>query len=1414
MTRDAMENGSKAFCPELRASSDYIDVTEEGLEQLHKHGSLNIFESRILPNGNGRIAFVGGPVSAVDFHPWAKGICAVAAHRSEQPTHKILKCYQGSAHIQLWKFSQDVTTCIGVIEHNGDCVWDLKWRPDESDQDGSTGWHGTIAAALGDGTVLVCSIDSFSQTPFAVEGAPTKRLVPSSTLLRVNKNIANRSPVRVVEWSKDGNLLVVGAADGSIEVYDATSVDRTWPKWSIPGHESVVMDLRWLSETHLCSLGLSCVLRLRDIRDPVSTLEQNMEGLSGSLSMDTPEPNVAVVGGDYGYLRVVRLSGTDGMLPRHPVKRVRLQSGSFRDMCSIPVSGNSERPCSQTLFYTGGADGMLHECKFPRPIWESADECEIGRTQIAERLRWKQSMERKEWDEEIQTLQLQVGKVTASSARQVKKQASENGDAASEPDAEGLKEDLGILRVGEPMEESSKPSAPRKPLRKSRAVGRDGAADAYSLFGARYNQSIVITRMALSAPSDMLAVGISGGIVTWMPLSLREHEKCANDLNRGFQLVPVKDKVIKPPRKRGRPRKFPLLPIQPPGEPTTDTADKASATTPSTKEEKPKRPRGRPRTTPVMFGPKRKRGRPKKLLEETEEKEPVKKKKRRTRKGGGDAEAEPPQNADHDSRVGPDDIADDAVLIVKDLETGGGEIAGLQNTDVGDGEMDRMMQDEVEDDCIEIEIKPTVQKSPEPGRPGRRRRGSQKGTNVAAEATSSVNAVGTSGKVRTTAGQQLAGEDTEVLKGAKAATERARKVLDSLQSAGQAKSKIAKKRASKKAVAEVKAETKPSRRSPRMRRQELSEAPTELEPVTKTMKKAKGRGTKASAATHGKGKGKGTASEKEGGEESPKLRKQIAREEAEAPVFPKRAVANSARTRRGVRRAEIDVPPATDSQKQSKPPAKVSNLSRRSKPNPKMEIAHPAPPQYAAQWPDVAEVVKSPPPLPPPPAAVQEPVAKLSKEPIQKQQQEQLAPMEVEVLAADAAVAPVTRAHAKRTPSPSTDVIQAANPAERATPVRPSRKRPRSELEHEPVPADGELSPPTVGDGADASSGSPTKRQRDEVEPAPTDDKKAKSASAGEAKPADAENGPRPSCPCRLRIAPPRGPLTLRLRLRPPEPAPGGPRRSTRTRTRRIPAMRDESPPPRQARGPRKQSIKVRLRIVESVALTDDSDMDDEPPTLVPVRLRIRPGTPVAVPAAEAGDAEVPESVQSVAAGKATGPEEDSMKDVEKTVPVKAANDDLAGAEDADKGEKVPEEKTIKRDTPVVALEKGKGEDTTVIAKTGLADAGDQKTDAAPTEEKKADVRPMQNGFAAAEKKVALAKGDSKMVLAPGATDEDMMERAAATLLSVSAREAVKTITAVTTTVAASTTGTEQAGDSDGGRPRSKRMRKPSWKVA
>eukprot|EP00177_Eucheuma_denticulatum_P002319 GFKZ01004154.1.p1 GENE.GFKZ01004154.1~~GFKZ01004154.1.p1 ORF type:complete len:884 (-),score=134.07 GFKZ01004154.1:2238-4889(-) len=448
------------------------------------------------------------------------------------------------------------------------------------------------------------------------------------------------------------------------------------------------MDMRWVSDTHLCSLGLSCVLRLRDIRDPVATLEQNSEGLSGSFSMDALEPNVAVLGANSGYLRVIRLFGADGVMVRMPVKRVNLQTGPFRDMKSIPVASNGSKVASQTLLYAGGSEGLLHECKFPRPIWTSMEACNIAKTEHSEKFRWllrkAAKLDNQKCDRASNTLVLQLGKEFGTLGAHAIGDPGDDGTAGFKPsltgakrgDAEGSTEggqhngtsDHGEDLDGQQNGDMPEPTGSRIATKsKPKLIDKNARDMVYSHFGENYDQKIVISKIGVSAKSDMIAIGIAGGTVTWLRLDLSGHESLAreHELHEDRRKKPGKVQHVKaipkediPPRKRGRPRKMAgtigkavsirppeAKPLELPKPAPVPAKEKAKRRYKEKREQKLEKEKEKEieketetskKSLPI-YGPKRKRGRPRKLPVQVENgSDPGPSTKKRKTKGKND----------------------------------------------------------------------------------------------------------------------------------------------------------------------------------------------------------------------------------------------------------------------------------------------------------------------------------------------------------------------------------------------------------------------------------------------------------------------------------------------------------------------------------------------------------------------------------------------------------------------------------------------------------------------------------------------------------------------------------------------------------------------------------------------------------
>lgn len=559
-------------CQELRQQSTQLQIYN-ARTALHQHiGNLSLFEHRLVCDNSVGIMYAGGHISALTFHPSSNSLCVIAAHRHDRTTHNVLKCYKGRAHIQLWTLALQPgkTHCIGVVPHNGNCTWDLKWRPDTFQT--SQPSVGTLAAALGDGTAIVATFEDFDlpNPPTGDDPVPNTSLhtlTPKIMTLRAHKKTHQRSPVRVAEWSPDGGRLVLGIANGSIEVYEASSKEQIWPRWCIPAQDSVITGVRWMTSSYLCSVSMSCVLRLRDMRDPVSSLEQNTESLAGSFAMEAVEPTVAVVGTDNGTLRVVKLGSIDGILVKQPVKRIYLQTSTLRDIQAIAETGENNI-VPHTLLYTGGSEGIVHECVLPRPIWPNPDTCHLPRTEAKQKMRWtihRPNLLKPKLPMSLhQTLPESNGHVETCVDNDEVLQLCV-GDDSNKTVNSSLIDNNGAASGDATLESENRP----KPKRRSRAAGREGVDRDSNLpktvlFGSELDQRTTITRIGLSQKDDLLAVGMDDGILTWMPMKGGELKSPFIPRSKGPTAGATPKKIKVPGRKRGRPRKYPLPEVKTP----------------------------------------------------------------------------------------------------------------------------------------------------------------------------------------------------------------------------------------------------------------------------------------------------------------------------------------------------------------------------------------------------------------------------------------------------------------------------------------------------------------------------------------------------------------------------------------------------------------------------------------------------------------------------------------------------------------------------------------------------------------------------------------------------------------------------------------------------------------------------------
>lgn len=567
-------------CKELGQKAHPFRVSHPSNNGSEYVAPLSLFEHRLMFDNKVGVMYAGGHVSALSFHPTTPTLCAIAAHRQDQQRHNMLKCYKGRSHIQLWNLSLESkqTYCVGVVPHNGNCTWDLKWRPQPTNSNSaecsnsSSRLVGTLAAALGDGTAIVATFHDFDLphvTSKHTSSPPTEvcTLTPKVMYLRGHKKPHQRCIVRVAEWSPDGTRLVLGLGNGTIEVYEASSQDKVWPRWCLPVQDAVITGLRWLDENFFCSVSIACVLRLRDMRDPISSLEQNQESLASSFAMTSVEPSVAVVATDAGTLRVIKLTSVDGVQAREPVKRIYLQTNSVRDVQSVSETVETNT-VPVTLLYAGGSEGIVHECIIPRPIWPSRDSCHLPRTDTSQKMRWVMSNKDKFQAHEStcdstansESPMTDMDEITVVKANVDEQILHLSIECAGLDEHEKKSGNTGRL------DPDGNTTPKKKPSRRSRAAGRDGAERESNLpktvlVGQEITSNTTITRISLSQGADLIAVGMDDGFVTWLPMKdgkVKQHFVPPKIARQGG-MATARKKLAKGPR--GRPRKYPKKPV-------------------------------------------------------------------------------------------------------------------------------------------------------------------------------------------------------------------------------------------------------------------------------------------------------------------------------------------------------------------------------------------------------------------------------------------------------------------------------------------------------------------------------------------------------------------------------------------------------------------------------------------------------------------------------------------------------------------------------------------------------------------------------------------------------------------------------------------------------------------------------------
>lgn len=554
-----------SFCPELGQKSCPLHVSSTNSDQRESVGRLSLFQHTLVANNSAGVLYAGGHISAIDFHPSSKTLCALAAHRQDTPTHKLLKIYKGHAHIQLWSLSliPGYTHCVGILPHNGNCTWDLKWRPQPFPSHASfTPPIGTLAAALGDGTAIITTFQDsdlpYMDAALKTSSPPTSVLTlsPKIITLRAHKKAHQRNPVRVVQWSPDGGQIVLGIANGTIEVFEVNSPEGIWPRWCVPAQDSLITGIRWFSPSHICSVSIACVLRLRDMRNPVDSLEQNTEGLSGCRTVDTIEPSVAVVGTECGTLRIIRLETIDGIQVKQPVKRIYLQKNSLRDVQSS-VEDEEGTTTPYTLVYAGGTEGVVHECILPRPMWPKRETCHLPRASILQKIRWTEVENKK--DQSVDSEAIGDGGDKDGGLNLYIGHQDHNTRSLVSTDRVCDEQFIDKINgTGHTVPTVSKRTRVPGP----NGMDRETYDSRLPLFGEDIVKRTTITRIALSQDADLVIVGMDDGFLSWVPMKGGETKQLNLPKTKMPGYVSASKKKLVSGKKRGRPRKYPLRPVR------------------------------------------------------------------------------------------------------------------------------------------------------------------------------------------------------------------------------------------------------------------------------------------------------------------------------------------------------------------------------------------------------------------------------------------------------------------------------------------------------------------------------------------------------------------------------------------------------------------------------------------------------------------------------------------------------------------------------------------------------------------------------------------------------------------------------------------------------------------------------------
>ncbi len=566
-----------ATCTELHDISPPFSIQDgrevNGSLVLPQFGTLN------LPGPlGGTVAFVGGPVWALDWHDDGVHL-ALSASRVEQPVHRASEIYHGYGNVQIWRAGPESLELIALAPHNGDTAWDLSWRPHTT---GATAM--TVAAALANGQLTLFHYPTDKQpTPFHEP--------PLIVQLRKTNDLMDA--VRVTKWSLDGSRLASGTLRGCIEIWSARKKECFAPEvvleTRVRVHDFAVSRIAWLDKFLLSSVGHDGAVRVRDIRQPDENLDNVDDGLAWNNCLIIPEPGVAIAGTDHGFLKMVKLASYDSDITAQ-LKRKRVQTGSIRDLACIAVPSKAARtPSKKTAIFVAGSEGVVFHGSLPRPLWTAPKSnpkkfaCNSGRYLQIPFLQWttigsdiQQQKQASEGATENADKDKPMEDENASSSRPVvPPPTSSDTLKLRNEDLYKIKTAPLLLRLSDALWNKE---IERMASRSSSKVRINVRTDV-NLCADSYDQRVLISRIALSETSRLFAVTTFAGFLTVIQIT----DDVLNFVKPGMSRTPaqpaaakkgrvgrppgrkqsnpkssVKSDNLTKPKKRGRPRKKPL----------------------------------------------------------------------------------------------------------------------------------------------------------------------------------------------------------------------------------------------------------------------------------------------------------------------------------------------------------------------------------------------------------------------------------------------------------------------------------------------------------------------------------------------------------------------------------------------------------------------------------------------------------------------------------------------------------------------------------------------------------------------------------------------------------------------------------------------------------------------------------------